>query len=98
LGPKRIAPVAYSRDVWRVIDLGGFFSVRFLADDIRRALRRWAPSPDLPGLVDEVPAGVPMDHPLFPVLWPREGLRWGLQLSIRYTYPGGRDGLHPAGS
>jgi ectoine hydroxylase-related dioxygenase (phytanoyl-CoA dioxygenase family) len=47
------------------------FSVRFLGDDIRHAPRRWATSPDFPGLVDEVPAGATMDHPLFPVLWPR---------------------------
>jgi ectoine hydroxylase-related dioxygenase (phytanoyl-CoA dioxygenase family) len=49
------------------------FSVRFLGDDIRHAPRRWATSPEFPGLVDEVPAGAPMDHPLFPVLWPRGG-------------------------
>jgi len=51
------------------------FSVRFLGDDIRHAPRRWATSPDFPGLVDELPAGAPMDHPSFPILWPREGHR-----------------------
>jgi ectoine hydroxylase-related dioxygenase (phytanoyl-CoA dioxygenase family) len=51
------------------------FSVRFLGDDIRHAPRRWATSPDFPGLVDQLPAGAIMDHPLFPVLWPREGQR-----------------------
>jgi ectoine hydroxylase-related dioxygenase (phytanoyl-CoA dioxygenase family) len=45
------------------------FSVRFLGDDIRHAPRHWRTSPDFPGLADELPAGAPMDHPLFPVLW-----------------------------
>ncbi len=45
-------------------------SVRFLGDDIVHAPRPWAPSPDFPGLDAELPAGAPMDHPLFPVLWP----------------------------
>lgn len=44
------------------------FSVRFLGDDIRHAPRRWTTSPDFPGLADELPAGAPMDHPLFPRL------------------------------
>ncbi|TMJ95889.1 MAG: phytanoyl-CoA dioxygenase [Actinobacteria bacterium] len=47
------------------------FSVRFLGDDARHAPRTWRTSPDFPGLIDELPAGVPMDHPLFPVLWER---------------------------
>jgi len=45
------------------------FSVRFLGDDIRHAPRRWVTSPAFPGLADELPAGAPMDHPLFPLLW-----------------------------
>jgi ectoine hydroxylase-related dioxygenase (phytanoyl-CoA dioxygenase family) len=45
------------------------FSVRFLGDDIRHAPRRWTTSPDFPGLVDELPPGAPMHHPLFPLLW-----------------------------
>ncbi len=45
------------------------FSVRFIGDDIRHAPRRWKTSPDFPGLADELPAGAPMDHALFPVLW-----------------------------
>jgi ectoine hydroxylase-related dioxygenase (phytanoyl-CoA dioxygenase family) len=45
------------------------FSVRLLGDDMVHAPRRWATSPEFPGLTDELPAGVPMDHPLFPVLW-----------------------------
>ena len=45
------------------------FSVRFLGDDITHAPRRWQTSPDFPGIADELPAGAPMEHPLFPVLW-----------------------------
>ena len=46
-------------------------SVRFIGDDIVHAPRPWATSPPFPGLIDELPAGAPMDHPLFPVLWER---------------------------
>jgi ectoine hydroxylase-related dioxygenase (phytanoyl-CoA dioxygenase family) len=46
------------------------FSARFLGDDIRHAPRKWATSPDFPGLIDELPAGAPMEHPLFPLLIP----------------------------
>jgi ectoine hydroxylase-related dioxygenase (phytanoyl-CoA dioxygenase family) len=49
------------------------FSVRFLGDDITHAPRRWRTSPDFPGLVDQLPAGAPMNHALFPVLWPAGG-------------------------
>jgi ectoine hydroxylase-related dioxygenase (phytanoyl-CoA dioxygenase family) len=45
------------------------FSVRLLGDDVRHAPRRWQTSPDFPGLAAELPAGAPMEHPLFPVLW-----------------------------
>ena len=45
------------------------FSVRFLGDDIRHTPRRWKTSPEFPGLADDLPAGAPMNHPLFPVLW-----------------------------
>jgi len=45
------------------------FSVRFLGDDITHAPRRWKTSPEFPGLADELPAGAPMNHPLFPELW-----------------------------
>jgi ectoine hydroxylase-related dioxygenase (phytanoyl-CoA dioxygenase family) len=45
------------------------FSVRFLGDDITHAPRRWRTSPEFPGLRDELPAGAPMNHALFPVLW-----------------------------
>ena len=45
------------------------FSVRFLGDDVVHAPRRWTTSPEFPGLADELSPGVPMDHPLFPLLW-----------------------------
>jgi ectoine hydroxylase-related dioxygenase (phytanoyl-CoA dioxygenase family) len=44
------------------------FSLRFLGDDMVHAPRAWRTSPEFAGLADELPAGVPMDHPLFPVL------------------------------
>ncbi len=44
-------------------------SVRFLGDDMVHAPRPWTTSPPFPGLVDELPPGAPLDHPLFPVLW-----------------------------
>lgn len=44
------------------------FSVRLLGDDMVHAPRDWVTSPDFPGLADELAAGVPLDHPLFPVL------------------------------
>ena len=47
------------------------FSVRFLGDDVVHAPRAWQTSPDFPGLADELPAGAPMEHPLFPILWER---------------------------
>jgi ectoine hydroxylase-related dioxygenase (phytanoyl-CoA dioxygenase family) len=47
------------------------FSVRFLGDDAIHAPRAWKTSPEFPGLADELPAGAPMDHPLFPVVWER---------------------------
>jgi ectoine hydroxylase-related dioxygenase (phytanoyl-CoA dioxygenase family) len=45
------------------------FSVRFLGEDITHAPRRWRTSPDFPGLNEQLPAGAPMVHPLFPELW-----------------------------
>jgi ectoine hydroxylase-related dioxygenase (phytanoyl-CoA dioxygenase family) len=48
-------------------------SLRFLGDDMVHAPRGWVTSPPFPGLADELPAGSPLDHPLFPVLWDREG-------------------------
>ncbi len=48
-------------------------SLRFLGEDIRHAPRPWKTSPAFPGLAESLPAGAPMDHPLFPVLWRRAG-------------------------
>ncbi len=48
------------------------FSLRLLGDDIIHAPRSWVTSPAFPGLADVLPPGVPMEHPLFPVLW-RDG-------------------------
>ncbi|MDQ2862013.1 MAG: phytanoyl-CoA dioxygenase family protein [Pseudomonadota bacterium] len=47
------------------------FSARFIGDDIRHAPRRWPTSPEFPRVADELPAGAPMEHPLFPILWSR---------------------------
>ena len=44
-------------------------SIRMLGDDMVHAPRQWTTSPPFDGLADELPAGAPMDHPLFPVLW-----------------------------
>ncbi len=44
------------------------FSVRFMGEDTRHAPRAWKTSPEFPGLADELPAGAPMDHALFPLL------------------------------
>jgi len=53
------------------------FSARFLGDDVTHAPRPWATSPDFPGLEAELPAGAPMDHPLFPLVWPASPERPG---------------------
>jgi ectoine hydroxylase-related dioxygenase (phytanoyl-CoA dioxygenase family) len=45
------------------------FSVRFVGDDIRHAPRPWRTSPDFPGLEQTLPAGAPLEHPLFPIVW-----------------------------
>jgi ectoine hydroxylase-related dioxygenase (phytanoyl-CoA dioxygenase family) len=45
-------------------------SLRYLSEEARHAPRRWRTSPPFDGLDDELPAGAPMDHPLFPVVWP----------------------------
>lgn len=44
-------------------------SIRFLGDDMVHAPRPWTTSPPFPGLADELADGVPLDHPLFPVVW-----------------------------
>ena len=46
-------------------------SLRILGDDVTHAPRDWRTSPEFPGLADELAAGAPMDHPLFPVVWER---------------------------
>jgi ectoine hydroxylase-related dioxygenase (phytanoyl-CoA dioxygenase family) len=45
------------------------FSARYIGEDVRHAPRRWATSPEFPGLAEALPAGAPMDHPLFPIAW-----------------------------
>jgi ectoine hydroxylase-related dioxygenase (phytanoyl-CoA dioxygenase family) len=45
------------------------FSLRMLGDDMVHAPRAWVTSPPFPGLNQRLPAGAPMDDPLFPVLW-----------------------------
>ena len=47
-------------------------SVRFMGEDIRHAPRPWKTSPHFPGLVEELPAGSEMAHPLFPIVWPAD--------------------------
>jgi ectoine hydroxylase-related dioxygenase (phytanoyl-CoA dioxygenase family) len=46
-------------------------SLRYLSAAARHAPRRWRTSPPFEGLVDELPDGAEMAHPLFPVVWPR---------------------------
>ena len=43
-------------------------SLRFLGDDMVHAPRSWTTSPPFPGLESEIPAGAPLEHPLFPLL------------------------------
>ena len=44
------------------------YSVRFLGDDMTHAPRPWVTSPPFPGLEQELPAGAPMEHALFPLM------------------------------
>ena len=44
------------------------FSLRFLGDDVTHAPRPWVTSPHFEGLENEIAAGAPMAHPLFPML------------------------------
>jgi ectoine hydroxylase-related dioxygenase (phytanoyl-CoA dioxygenase family) len=46
------------------------FSVRLIGDDVRHAPRSWKTSPEFPSLTDLAPQA-PLEHPLFPLLWPR---------------------------
>jgi ectoine hydroxylase-related dioxygenase (phytanoyl-CoA dioxygenase family) len=43
-------------------------SLRYLSGEARHAPRHWRTSPPFEGLTDELAAGAPMDHPLFPVV------------------------------
>ena len=47
------------------------FSARYLGDDAVHAPRTWRTSPPFEGLAARLPAGAPMDDPLFPRVWPR---------------------------
>jgi ectoine hydroxylase-related dioxygenase (phytanoyl-CoA dioxygenase family) len=47
------------------------FSARYLGDDATHAPRPWQTSPPFEGLAARLPAGAPMDDPLFPRVWPR---------------------------
>lgn len=44
------------------------FSLRFLGDDATHAPRPWRTSPQFDGLQNDLAAGAPMEHPLFPIL------------------------------
>lgn len=46
-------------------------SLRYLSDEVRHAPRRWRTSPPFEGLDGELADGALMDHPLFPVVFPR---------------------------
>ncbi|KAL1510773.1 hypothetical protein AB1Y20_007059 [Prymnesium parvum] len=48
------------------------FSVRLVGDDVRHAPRPWVTSPEFEGLASELSAGVELDHPLFPIVYPKE--------------------------
>jgi ectoine hydroxylase-related dioxygenase (phytanoyl-CoA dioxygenase family) len=48
-------------------------SVRYPGDDMVHAPRRWTTSPPFEGLDAELANGATMDHPLFPLLWHRDG-------------------------
>ena len=45
-------------------------SIRYIGDDVTHAPRSWRTSPDFPELDGVLPAGVALDHPLFPLVWP----------------------------
>lgn len=46
------------------------FSARYMGDDAVHAPRPWRTSPPFPDLDQRLPAGVAMDDPLFPPVWP----------------------------
>ena len=45
-------------------------SLRYTGDDAVRRSRPWRTSPPFPELDGELADGAPLDHPLFPVVWP----------------------------
>jgi ectoine hydroxylase-related dioxygenase (phytanoyl-CoA dioxygenase family) len=46
------------------------FSARYLGDDMVHSPRAWRTSPEFTGLSNQLPAGRPMDHALFPLVFP----------------------------
>jgi ectoine hydroxylase-related dioxygenase (phytanoyl-CoA dioxygenase family) len=46
-------------------------SFRYLSPDAKHAVRPWKTSPEFVGLENDLGDGEPMDHPMFPVAWPR---------------------------
>lgn len=46
------------------------FSVRYLGDDARHAVRPWRTSPPFAGLDQRLPDGAPMQDDCFPQVWP----------------------------
>ena len=46
-------------------------SLRVCGEDVTHAPRPWRTSPHFEGLEAELPAGAPLEHPRFPVLWER---------------------------
>ena len=47
------------------------FSVRLVGDDVRLAVRPHPTSPSFPELEGVLDHGDALEHPLFPLLWPR---------------------------
>jgi len=46
-------------------------SLRYLSADARYTQRPWKTSPEFPGLSQELAEGAELDHPYFPLAWPR---------------------------
>ena len=45
-------------------------SLRYVGDDAVHAPRAWTTSPDFSDVALHLDAGGPLDHPLFPLVWP----------------------------
>ncbi len=45
-------------------------SLRYVGDDVVHAPRRWTTSPDFGDVAPDLVADGPLDHPLFPLVWP----------------------------